>query len=97
MTHKLILLTARFLFLALVACSCDQKPPEEKQVTSPSLSESKPGIDDKIDADEFPWIMNRVNPVYPEDAMKRGIEGTVWIKALVSKNGHVRKPLLSNG
>jgi TonB family protein len=97
MLHKLILLTATFSLLTLVACTSDQKAPEQKQVTSPSLSESEPGIDDKIDVDEFPWILNRVNPVYPEDALKKGIEGTVWIKALVSKKGDVKKAVVIKG
>jgi len=94
MLHKLILLNATFLFLALVTCSCDQKPREEKQVTSPSSSESEPGIDDKIDVDEHPSIVNWINPVYPEDALQKKIEGTVWVKALVGKEGHVKKAVV---
>ena len=30
-------------------------------------------------------------PVYPEEAKKAGITGNVWIKALVDKEGTVRK------
>jgi TonB family protein len=32
--------------------------------------------------------------VYPEDALQKNIEGTVWVKALVSKEGRVKKAVV---
>jgi len=36
-----------------------------------------------------PQVIKRVEPIYPEVARKAGIEGRVFIKALVDTNGHV--------
>jgi protein TonB len=36
-----------------------------------------------------PQLIRRVEPLYPEVARKAGIEGQVFVKALVDTNGHV--------
>ncbi|MDP3684223.1 MAG: energy transducer TonB [Ignavibacteria bacterium] len=56
-----------------------------------SKNEDEPGIDEFIPVEKMPDIVNQVNPVYPEEAKKNGIEGRVWVKALVSKEGNVKK------
>jgi protein TonB len=37
-----------------------------------------------------PEITTRTNPVYPEDALKQGLNGTVWVKIWVDKSGKPR-------
>ena len=56
-----------------------------------SKNEDEPGIDEFIPVEKMPDLVNQVNPVYPEEAKKNGIEGRVWVKALVSKEGNVKK------
>ena len=41
--------------------------------------------------DKQPEPIKKVSPEYPEEARKRRIEGTVWVRCLVDKNGKVRK------
>ncbi len=40
---------------------------------------------------ELPALIEQVPPEYPPEAEKAGIEGTVWVRALVDKNGKVSK------
>ncbi|MCK9212680.1 MAG: energy transducer TonB [Ignavibacteriaceae bacterium] len=54
-------------------------------------SEDDLPMDKFVEVEKMPDIINQVNPVYPEEAKKNGIEGRVWVKALVSKEGNVKK------
>jgi len=54
-------------------------------------SEDDLPMDKFVEVEKMPDIINQVNPVYPVEAMKNGIEGRVWVKALVSKEGNVKK------
>ena len=56
--------------------------PEEEYFPSP---------DEFVPYDELPVVVKEVKPEYPPLAMQAGIEGTVWVKALVDKKGKVRK------
>lgn len=56
-----------------------------------SKNEEEPGMDEFIQVEKMPDMIDKVNPVYPEEALKNGIEGRVWVKALVSKEGNVKK------
>ncbi len=81
--------------LILGSCAPDKKTPgDQSQVTSPRQAE--PGIDEQIDVDEQPEPVNRGNPAYPEKALKERLEGTVWVKVLVTKEGAVKKVVVMN-
>ena len=41
--------------------------------------------------------ISRVDPVYPEEAERQGIEGTVSLRALIGKNGEVQNVEVMNG
>jgi len=43
-----------------------------------------------VPVDEQPVALEYVKPEYPPIARQAGIEGTVWVEALVDKNGNVR-------
>jgi len=43
-----------------------------------------------ITPDVFPVLMKIAVPLYPEEAMKRKISGTVWLNVLVDQNGSVK-------
>ncbi|MGB2696291.1 MAG: TonB family protein [Candidatus Zixiibacteriota bacterium] len=53
-----------------------------------------PPPDEFVPFDELPAPINPGRPPYPELARKAGIEGTVWVKALVDKRGKVRDALV---
>ncbi len=98
MKTRFALLGTVLAFVACVGCTDQRTPgPKQEQVTSPSLSEAGPGINEVINVNEFPTIVTRVNPVYPEDAKRKGIEGTVLIKVLVSKDGTVKQAVATEG
>jgi TonB family protein len=49
---------------------------------------------DFVEFDKAPSIIKRVNPVYPEIARKAGLEGSVWVKMWVDKEGKVKKAVI---
>jgi protein TonB len=54
------------------------------------LEEYLPAPGEFVPYDELPVALNEVKPEYPPLAKQAGIEGTVWIEALVDKKGKVR-------
>lgn len=40
--------------------------------------------------DVMPRVLTQVEPVYPKDALRRGVKGTVVVQAFVGTNGRVR-------
>jgi len=72
--------------------------PTEVYITIPfnfKLADDK-GVKDKKISDDFtpvdeqPVPIKQVQPHYPELARRSGVEGTVWLKVLVSKEGKVK-------
>ena len=57
--------------------------------------EKYPKPDDFVALTTMPEMIKMVNPEYPKEAKKKGIEGDVWIKALVIKDGTVNKVVVS--
>ncbi|MGB8658423.1 MAG: TonB family protein [Candidatus Zixiibacteriota bacterium] len=53
-----------------------------------------PSKEEFVPTDEQPVQLNEVKYEYPPLARQAGIEGTVWIKALVDKNGNVRDAII---
>jgi protein TonB len=49
--------------------------------------EDEPGMDEFIPVEKQPQIVKRVIPKYPDMALRAGLEGTVWVKILVDKDG----------
>lgn len=49
-----------------------------------------PSRDTFIVYEEAPAVINQVLPVYPAMAMRAGIEGAVWAKVLIDRDGLVR-------
>jgi len=41
-------------------------------------------------------LISRMDPVYPPDAQQEGVEGTVRIRAVVSKSGDILSPRVIN-
>jgi protein TonB len=58
------------------------------------VEELLPSPDEFIPFEEAPVQVVSVTPKYPELAQRANIEGTVWVKALVDKEGKVRDVLI---
>ncbi|MBI5473241.1 MAG: TonB family protein [Ignavibacteriae bacterium] len=46
---------------------------------------------DSLAPDVQPTLTSRANPVYPEEAVRTGVEGTVWVKIWVSAHGEAKQ------
>lgn len=63
---------------------------------SPDTAKHEPGVqaeqypapDSFVRMDEAPEPVSMPNPIYPDSANKVGLEGSVWVQVLVSKDGH---------
>jgi protein TonB len=53
-----------------------------------------PALDEFVAYEEPPQQIEVVQPVYPEMPRRAGIEGVVWVKALVDKEGRVRDVII---
>lgn len=49
---------------------------------------------DFVPVEKMPVPVKTVIPEYPEIARRAGVEGTVWVKALVDKEGKVKKAII---
>lgn len=49
---------------------------------------------DFVPYEKGPQIVKRIQPTYPEIARKAGLEGTVWVKIWVGKDGKPRKVVI---
>jgi protein TonB len=56
--------------------------------------EEEPEIDAFIPVEKNPIPVKEVKPEYPDLARRMGIEGTVWVKILVNKEGKVKKAVV---
>jgi protein TonB len=53
-----------------------------------------PAADEFVPVEEIPTAIHIPQPGYPEMARKAGIEGVVWVRVLVDKNGDVRDAII---
>jgi protein TonB len=49
---------------------------------------------DFVPVEQQPVPVKQVNPEYPEIARRAGVEGTVWVKILVDKEGKAKKAVI---
>ncbi len=68
----------------------------EGAVSQADTVDRDPGIDEVVPVDKSPEIVSMVIPKYPEMAMRAGIEGTLLVKFLVGKDGHVERVVIVN-
>ncbi|MCD6162345.1 MAG: energy transducer TonB [candidate division Zixibacteria bacterium] len=62
----------------------------DKEIIIEDLEELLPSSDEFVAYDEMPEKIDPVEPAYPEMARRAGIEGVVWVNALIDKEGKVR-------
>jgi TonB family protein len=56
--------------------------------------EDDPDMNTFIAVEKMPQVVKSVVPVYPDVAVRSGIEGTVWVKVLVDKEGKPRRAVV---
>lgn len=57
------------------------------QITQDIQIDDEPGMDEFIAVEKPPQIVRQVVPEYPDMARRAGLEGVVWVKILVGKDG----------
>ncbi len=60
----------------------------------PPKQDETPGINEFIPVEKMPQVVVSAVPVYPELAKRAGVEGTVYVKILVSKEGKSLKAVV---
>jgi protein TonB len=61
------------------------------------IPDIEPGLDEFIAVEIEPVAIVQVKPSYPEMARRAEVEGTVFVKALVDKEGKVKKAVAVEG
>ena len=61
------------------------------QVNFDTIANLLPSLDTFIPYETAPVQIDFVKPIYPDLAMRAGIEGKVWLRALVDRDGKVRE------
>jgi protein TonB len=56
--------------------------------------DDEPGMDEFIPVEKPPQIVRKAMPEYPEMAVRAGLEGVVWVKILVDKEGKPQKAVV---
>jgi len=56
--------------------------------------EEEPDINAFVPVEKEPVPVKKVTPVYPDIAKRAGLEGKVWVKALINKEGKVKKAVI---
>lgn len=59
-----------------------------------SDDEYLPSIDEFVPVEQIAEMVYQEKPVYPRLAQQAGLEGTVWVKCLVTKGGDVRESVV---
>jgi len=93
MKTQLGFVAAALLLVILEGCGENTKGPEQPATpasTSSVTSQEAPPAD-VVSVDKEPTLLKRVDPVYPELAMKSGLEGKVWVKIWVDTEGRPKE------
>lgn len=66
----------------------------DKDIVIENMEELLPSPDEFVAYEEAPEKIEEIKPLYPEMARRAGIEGVVWVNALVDKEGKVRNVIV---
>jgi protein TonB len=64
------------------------------QITQDIQIDDDPAMDEFVPYEKGPEVVKSVKPKYPEMALRAGLEGTVWVKILVDKDGKPKKAVV---
>lgn len=79
------------VLLAVLLAGCGNKTDGPEVITTSSSLQAvqKTPPADGVQVDKEPGLVKNAMPVYPEEALKSGLEGTVYVKICVSTEGKV--------
>jgi protein TonB len=63
--------------------------PADRHACCGTMQDSLPAFGDYVFVDELPEPLHRVLPIYPLPAIQAGVEGTVFVQALVCATGQL--------
>lgn len=77
------------LFLSVGICLAGDKGNATSTAEQPEPAAQLPAMDEFTPMETVPQMIKQTRPVYPEAEEENGVEGIVWVKALVGKSGTV--------
>jgi protein TonB len=78
----------------IVAPDVSANAGDQNIVVDISDDEYLPPPDEFVPVEKQPEMILQTQPVYPQIAKSAGLTGTVWVKALVDKDGNVRQAMV---
>lgn len=63
-------------------------------VVEQDITIDEPDINAFVAVEKLPIPIKQVKPMYPDIAQRSGMEGTVWVKILVDKEGNAKKAVI---
>jgi protein TonB len=66
----------------------------DREINVENMDDLLPKSDEFVAYEEAPSPIEQVQPVYPEMARQAQVEGVVWVKSLVDKDGKVRDVII---
>ena len=60
-----------------------------------TTAEVPPDPEAFIEVDSEPKFKEQVDPIYPVEAREAGIQGKLWVRVLINKNGRVSEAIIS--
>ncbi len=64
------------------------------QINQDIRVDEDPDIDAFIPVEKYPAAVKMIQPIYPEIAKRAGVEGKVYVKALIDREGKVKKAII---
>jgi len=88
---KTIITFSMVVFAALLLAGCGNKQEGPEEITTSSSLQAGQATQpaDVVPVDTQPGLVKNAAPVYPEEALKNGLEGTVYVKIWVNTEGKV--------
>jgi TonB family protein len=80
--------------LCFVLLDCTGSSPSTSKVKAQQVLRDENDPQDFIPVDKQPVPIRQVTPEYPDSAQKNHFEGIVWVKAVVGRDGTVKKAVI---
>lgn len=90
---KKSVMTVIALFTIMLVLPLAAIPVEAQQADDTANGEILPDPNEYVPVDQMPELIHSEAPTYPRLAEKAGVQGAVWVKACVNKEGRVVKAI----
>ncbi len=90
----IIISVVALLSILLAGCGSKTEGPEEitNSASLQAVQQTPPA--EGVSVDTEPGLVKNAVPVYPEEAKKNGLEGTVYVKIWIDEDGKVKDALI---